>query len=534
NGFCALKIRLNYILSILVLTLITSFFQACSGFLQFQNDPNSNISKSGNGDGYLGVTINSEDYIRPGSELKVSVFGGQGPYTLTSNSKDITISAVSGSDNTFSVLLSKDSQEEAIELKATDALNQTAVKSISILTIDFFDLYKSDENTLMVSFNGLALTNNHVVVKVRTANQLIDDVEYPLIDKIYTFSITEDLNVIKDVQNINLLRTDIRESENVLKMETDSKVLILGSPYAHINGLMSAGQVSVLKLEENTWQPFQTLTSAQPKTYGYFGNALALEGHLMAIGATGGRLWTGGTVHLYSFNDDSSELREISTLSSGKDDKAFGSTLKIYDNQLFVSRRIETTSYYSIGMAKGLINIYDLSDPKNPQLQQVLNLENYAELSGYCVDDFKVYHDLLVLGCPGNIETGSGDILLFKKESNGQWSYVNKLTRFEEQETLSTNNCKSVSSFGSIFQFNGSELVAYYQNEKVIYLYKIDPNQNDFTLVKTWPVDDETIPSCRPNLKLSQKHLLITGNDNEKPFVLLVDLKDPPDELKRQ
>ncbi|MEY3609857.1 MAG: hypothetical protein RLZZ264_378 [Bacillota bacterium] len=130
-------------------------------------------------------------------------------------------------------------------------------------------------------------------------------------------------------------------------VDLDGDYMLLGSPYADINGKEDQGSVTLFKLSDENFQ--RTLTPSNGQAYDYFGSSLAIDGDYIVIGSPSHdvRGSDSGAAYVYKISDPSYE-RIVLPLDLLEGD-TFGWGISLDDGMFVVSSNLSDDSARDAG-----------------------------------------------------------------------------------------------------------------------------------------------------------------------------------------
>jgi hypothetical protein len=142
---------------------------------------------------------------------------------------------------------------------------------------------------------------------------------------------------------VKLMAEDARPGDNFsLSLALGEEVLAVGAPYKKVPpGGMAAGAVYIFQRQGETWTQQARLTAPDGAPFDLFGNALALQGDLLAVGARSadhpqaGR--NAGAVYIYRRAGGEWMLEQKLFPEDAGETDYFGQELILYENSLLVS-----------------------------------------------------------------------------------------------------------------------------------------------------------------------------------------------------
>ena len=191
----------------------------------------------------------------------------------------------------------------------------------------------------------------------------------------------------------------------------------IGAPRDDRDGVHDAGSVSVFTLREGAWQREVQVAAPTPVQSGWFGNAVAMSGPLLAIGAYGddARGMNAGAVYVWRRGPDGWKPEARIEAEDGAAGDWFGFSLELHDDRLAIGAPRDDRA----GESAGCVRIYRRTRGAW-SLEETLRPVAGTDTGwfGYALD---LAEDRLAVGMPGDDEggTAAGSARIFRRGASG-------------------------------------------------------------------------------------------------------------------
>lgn len=191
----------------------------------------------------------------------------------------------------------------------------------------------------------------------------------------------------------------------------------IGAPRDDRDGIHDAGSVSVFTVRDGVWSRDALIAAPTPAASGWFGNAVALSGPLLAIGAYGddARGMNAGAAFVWRRGAEGWKAEVRLEAEDGAAGDWFGFALDLHDDLLAVGAPRDDRA----GESAGCVRIYR-------RIRGTWSLEETLRPTagtdtgwfGYAVD---LTDDRLAVGMPGDDEggTAAGSVRIFRRAAGG-------------------------------------------------------------------------------------------------------------------
>ncbi|MFB3133484.1 MAG: FG-GAP repeat protein, partial [Rhodothermales bacterium] len=252
-------------------------------------------------------------------------------------------------------------------------------------------------------------------------------------------------------QQAKLIASDAGEGDSFGRaVALDGDYLLVSAPGNDEQGERT-GAVYVFKRDGETWTQQAKLTASDAGVLDGFGSAVALEGALAAIGASGDDFPTGS---VYLFERDGETWIERDNVSSGDGtfDDFFGDTVALSGDYILVGVRRDDDDGESSGSAYVFMR-----DGDTWEQQDKLTASDAA-----AGDEFgtsvALSGDRAVVGAPGNDDDGEDSGAAYVFERDGEtWTEQSKLTATDARADAEFGNAVALSG--------GSALIAAFMDD---------------------------------------------------------------------
>lgn len=221
-------------------------------------------------------------------------------------------------------------------------------------------------------------------------------------------------------QSAKLVAADGGAGDNFGRdVDTDGRRIVVGAMRATFDGLQSAGAAYVFERHGHDWKQTAKLTSTVPEENEYFGKSVAIDGSRLAVGA----LYTttafgprNGSVYLFQEDRPSSEWQFEHRFDSGEDNSygMYGYEVDVSGNSVIVGMR-------NWRRAEGAVYFYTFRD--DAWLLWWSMMPNIRPCCTYAGKDVAVDDDVVVFSVSGdNLTTGvyrSGLVEVMNRTRNG-------------------------------------------------------------------------------------------------------------------
>jgi hypothetical protein len=194
-------------------------------------------------------------------------------------------------------------------------------------------------------------------------------------------------------------------------------LVAVGTPHDDRDGIHDAGTVSVFSAREGGWRREALLGAPNPTPSGWFGNAVAASGPLLAVGAYGddARGMNAGAVHVWRRSSEGWKEEVRLEAEDGAAGDWFGYALDLHDDRLAVGAPRDDRA----GESAGCVRIYRRIRG-TWSLEETLRPMAGADSTwfGYAVD---LTEDRLAVGMPGDDEggTAAGSVRVYRRAADG-------------------------------------------------------------------------------------------------------------------
>ncbi len=227
-------------------------------------------------------------------------------------------------------------------------------------------------------------------------------------------------------------------------------LLVVGSPYESVNGVSSGAAWVYQQDAEGVWYPIQRLVPETPLAYQSFGEALAIDGEVIAVGGSASAYsYTDGAIFLFRSLEGRWRQVEVITPPEAYDDVGIGlgRFFAFAGGQIFAG--LERSCGYIGDCESGSgypAWVFGAGDGEDWSLQQALNPgELPAESSfGYA---YAAEGETLLVGAPGE-GNYAGAVYRFERGAEG-WQYA---------ERLVTTDAAAGDVFGSDIALSGNRM----------------------------------------------------------------------------
>jgi hypothetical protein len=191
----------------------------------------------------------------------------------------------------------------------------------------------------------------------------------------------------------------------------------VGTPHDDRDGIHDAGTVSIFTVREGEWRRETLLGAANPTASEWFGNAVAMSGPLLAIGAYGddARGMNAGAVHVWRRGSEGWKAEVRLEAEDGAAGDWFGFALDLHDDRLAIGAPRDDRS----GESAGCVRIYRRVRG-TWSLEETLRPAAGADTAwfGYAID---LTEDRIAIGMPGDDEggTAAGSVRVYRRGADG-------------------------------------------------------------------------------------------------------------------
>ncbi|MCB0415368.1 MAG: hypothetical protein KDD50_13615 [Bdellovibrionales bacterium] len=493
-------------------------FQNCSqvNFSSVHPESPGLSLSSGNGDGYLGLTINGPSYLKPGEEADIQVSGGVAPYDLISSNPDVSIQAVNTYTGEFHIRLSLGTTSESIELKAFDSSGKVASKIIWIHVLEAKELNGLNNETRQemagnLGHIGMTFNDKHAAFIASNTHQLSTSTLRLEISSVFTFNV-EDLN---NVHYESPILTSSSYGYNFFH------VGLSGDFFATVGASLSTSYLEIFKFESTGLKKLQRFTLSND---GLFVD-LSMDHDILLAGTSAQRF------EIYERNSNDQYVLKQSLSNSSSEGGNFGRYVKINGDSIFA------TDYNSLSKTNK-IYIYR-RDVDLWSLQQTINLNQYSKDMNleYCLPENTFSNGRqLTVGCftRDASNTPRGYVLIFSRDENNNWNLTQTIFSPENRENSTCglelihqsiySYFKFCESFATKTSLYGDRLAVYSPFESTIYFYRFDQHSLKFNYEKSLSLKGIIYPIHIPNIQLWKNKMLITNADVYKSYAVIVDV----------
>ncbi|MEZ5543332.1 MAG: hypothetical protein R3F42_15020 [Pseudomonadota bacterium] len=193
-----------------------------------------------------------------------------------------------------------------------------------------------------------------------------------------------------------------------ISVAISGNTLVIGASEHDVSGLNNAGAAYVFELATTgcsvgCWQPAAQLTAGTPVAGGSFGNAVAIDGDTLIVGAKGEQ-----AAYLYQRNTGVWTPTVRLAPATGQD---FGVSVALSGDYCAVGAD-QANSF------TGAVYVFNRNLASGWGLEDTLAGQSILDAFGFTLD---LAGDRLVVGAPGAVGTKPGSARLYTRAASGQW-----------------------------------------------------------------------------------------------------------------
>jgi hypothetical protein len=298
------------------------------------------------------------------------------------------------------------------------------------------------------------------------------------------------------------------------ELALDGTTVVVGAPEATVDGNAGDGAAYVFTRAGDTWSETQKLVPADPGPHDYFGQAIALDGGTLALGAHSANVDGNnqqGAVYLFTATGDAWSQSQKLLASDGGAGGHLGWSLALDGSTLLVGAQ-------AIDDYTGEAYIFTASAGVWSEAQILVASDRQGDDQfGYSV---ALDGDHALIGAVGS-DVGTGSAYLFT-EAGGSWS---------EEHKFVASNASASDAFGYAAALQGASALisaayadfAVHGSQGALYIYDEDGALLSPTVAKSFEPASVTVNAA-------STASIILANANATPAVLATDLVDalPP------